>query len=249
MRLRCDSAANQKASSENRKACSGNWKVFSEESEGFFRRALGSYTHKFPKRGAASLTYLPRSRLDLLGSRLGLLRLRLSRNSDPATEGFLNRGINFKDAYRSTAYPWYSLFTALQSTVPCKITKRDKTKHRYDYYFHFHVIIIKMSVYSSLYARSLTHALICVSMIPYGIKEVLQSGFWFPLQVMSCMLRPRVYCIYMYFHTCLVFVSEWNTCTVSHCCLVSCFSRWLYNNRLTELPDGLLSATTQLVNL
>ena len=67
--------------------------------EGFFRRALGSYTHKFPKRGAASLTYRPRSRLDLPRSRLGLPRLRLSQNSGPATEGFSSRGINFKDMY------------------------------------------------------------------------------------------------------------------------------------------------------
>ena len=90
----------RKASSENPKASSENRKVFSEESEGFFRRALGSYTHKFPKRNAASLTYLPRSRLDLPRLRLGLPRLRLSRNSGPATEAFSNRGINFKDAYR-----------------------------------------------------------------------------------------------------------------------------------------------------
>ena len=101
MRLRRDSAANRKASSENRKASSENRKVFSEESEGFFRRALGSYTHKFPKRGAASLKYLPRARLDLPRSRLGLPRLRLPRNSGPATEGLSNRGINFKDAYRT----------------------------------------------------------------------------------------------------------------------------------------------------
>jgi len=51
-------------------------------------------------------------------------------------------------------------------------------------------------------------------MIPYGIKE-LQSGFWFPLQVMSYMLRPLVYCMYMYnvqiSHTSLVFESECNT--------------------------------------
>jgi len=96
-----DSAANRKASFENQKASSENRKVFSEESEGFIRRALGSYTHKFLKRGAASPTYLPRSRLELPRSRLGLPRLRLSRNSGTATEGFSNRGINFKDAYRS----------------------------------------------------------------------------------------------------------------------------------------------------
>jgi len=46
------------------------------------------------------LTYLPRSRLDLPCSRLGLPCLHLSRNSGQATEGFSNRGINFKDAYR-----------------------------------------------------------------------------------------------------------------------------------------------------
>jgi len=34
----------------------------------------------------------------------------------------------------STAYPWYSLNTALQSVAPYKITKRDKTKHLYDYF-------------------------------------------------------------------------------------------------------------------
>ena len=109
MRLRRDSATNWKASFENRKASSENRKVFSEESEGFFRRALGSYTHKFPKCGAASLTYLPHSRLDLPRSRLGLPRLRLSRNSGPATEGFLNRGINFKDAYR-ISWCWQIMF-------------------------------------------------------------------------------------------------------------------------------------------
>ena len=60
--------------------------------EGFFWRALGLYTHKFPKCSAASLTYLPRSRLDLPclcldlpHLRLGLPCLRLSRNSSPAT--------------------------------------------------------------------------------------------------------------------------------------------------------------------
>jgi len=45
-------------------------KVSSKEAEGFFRRALGLYTHRFPKRGAASLT-------DLLGLRLCLPELHL----------------------------------------------------------------------------------------------------------------------------------------------------------------------------
>ena len=60
---------------------------------------LGSYTHKLPKRGAASLPYLPRLRLDLPRSRLGLPCLCLFQNSGPATEDFSNRGINFKDTY------------------------------------------------------------------------------------------------------------------------------------------------------
>jgi len=58
---------------------------FSEEVEGFFRRVLGLCTHKFPKRGAASLTYLPRSHLGLPHSCLGLPHLCLFRNSGPAT--------------------------------------------------------------------------------------------------------------------------------------------------------------------
>ena len=55
--------------------------VFSEEAEGFFRRALGLYTHTFPKCGAALLTYLPHLCLGLSHSRLGLWHMRLSRNS------------------------------------------------------------------------------------------------------------------------------------------------------------------------
>ena len=58
MHLRHITATNQKASSEN---C----KVSFEDMEGFFRRPLGSYTHKFPKRGAASLTDLPELHLCL----------------------------------------------------------------------------------------------------------------------------------------------------------------------------------------
>ena len=84
MCLRCVSATNQKASSANWKASSENWKIFSKETEGFFRRALSLYTHKFPKRSTASLTYLQHSQLGLLHSLLGLPHLRLSRNSGPA---------------------------------------------------------------------------------------------------------------------------------------------------------------------
>ena len=52
------SSANRKASSTNQKASSENHKVSSEDAEGFFQRALGSYTHKFPKHSAGSLTDL-----------------------------------------------------------------------------------------------------------------------------------------------------------------------------------------------
>ena len=47
-------------------------KVSSEEAEGFFQRALGLNTHKFPKRGAASLTDLPELCLRLPELRLCL---------------------------------------------------------------------------------------------------------------------------------------------------------------------------------
>ena len=55
---RKSSSANQKASSTNQKASSDNHEVSSEDAEGFFQRALGSYTHKFPKHSAGSLTDL-----------------------------------------------------------------------------------------------------------------------------------------------------------------------------------------------
>ena len=95
--------------------------TFSNEVEGFFHRALVSYTHKFPKHGASSLTYLPHSRLGLPRSHWGLLCLHLSRNSGPAMEGFPNHSINFEDTYRilsvhvtptisyTVLTPWYYL--------------------------------------------------------------------------------------------------------------------------------------------
>ena len=57
--LPCNIAAKRKTSSENWKASSKNQKVSSEDAEGFFRRALALYAHKFPKKGAASLTDIP----------------------------------------------------------------------------------------------------------------------------------------------------------------------------------------------
>ena len=56
--LRHSLCRKSKASSANWKVSSENWKVSSKEVEGFHRRVLGSYTHKFPKRGGASLTDL-----------------------------------------------------------------------------------------------------------------------------------------------------------------------------------------------
>ena len=56
--LRYSLCCKSKASSANWKVSSENWKVSSKEVEGFHRRVLGSYTHKFPKRGGASLTDL-----------------------------------------------------------------------------------------------------------------------------------------------------------------------------------------------
>ena len=80
---------------------------FFRESESFFWRigrllskSAGFVHISFRNVVQLRFTYLPRSRLDLPRLHLGLPRLRLSRNSGPATEGFSNRGINFKDAYR-----------------------------------------------------------------------------------------------------------------------------------------------------
>jgi len=123
-------------------------KFISEESEGFFRRALGSYTHKFPKRGAASLTYLPRSRLDLPRSRLGLLHLRLSRNSGPATEGFSNRSINFKDAYRNN---FSSAPTLRSTTIAIKLYSVGWGLH---YYLAHRELPTEQKGYLTLYVHS-----------------------------------------------------------------------------------------------
>ena len=83
--------------------------------EGFFQRALGSYSHKFPKRGAASLTYLPCLRLGLPHLCLGLPHLCLSRNLGPATEGFPNHNINFTYRIAATHVQSYQVFTFLHT--------------------------------------------------------------------------------------------------------------------------------------
>jgi len=98
------------------------WKFFPKNRKASSKERLVR-THKFPKHGAASLTYIPRLRLDLPRSRLGLPRLRLSRNSGPATEGLSNRSINFKDAYCTPPLPptilSYSLHSPLNPPVVC----------------------------------------------------------------------------------------------------------------------------------
>ncbi len=47
----------------------------------------------------------------------------------------------------------------------------------------------------------------------------------------------------------LVFAEMIVWCIASHFCLVSSFSRRLRNNQVTELPEGLFNATTQLYTL
>ena len=83
----------------------------------------------------------------------------------------------------STVYPWYSLNTALQSTAPYKITKRAKTKHRYNN--QIRDIIIKMSVHSPLYACSFTHELRFKSsgtslrtLLVANMQHSCRNGFW-----------------------------------------------------------------------
>ncbi len=54
---------------------------------------------------------------------------------------------------------------------------------------------------------------------------------------------------YYYLTSCQSGLYQHVQCTASHSCLVSEFSRDLNTNQLTQLPEGLLSATTQLTNL
>jgi len=58
----------------------------------------------------------------------------------------------------STAYPWYGINTALQSTAPYKSTKRAKTKHHY--YSFISVSSLLKCPYTLRFTRLLTHALI-----------------------------------------------------------------------------------------
>ena len=67
--------------------------------EGFFRKSEGVFRES---ETWCSFAYVSSaSHLDLLRLRLGLSHLHLSRNFEPATEGFPNRSFNFKDAYHS----------------------------------------------------------------------------------------------------------------------------------------------------
>ena len=63
-------------------------KVFSEEAEGFFRRLLGSYTHRFLKHGAASLTDLPGLHSCLPEVRLCLKRCVCTGKAEQQQKGF-----------------------------------------------------------------------------------------------------------------------------------------------------------------
>ena len=58
--------------------------------EAFFRRLLGSYTHRFPKHGEASLTDLPGLRLCLLELRLRLLSCVRNGKAEQQWKGFTN---------------------------------------------------------------------------------------------------------------------------------------------------------------
>jgi len=66
-------------------------KVSSKEVEGFFRRAPGSYTHRFPKCGAASLTDLPGLCLRLPELRLCLPSCVSNRKAEQQRKGFRKR--------------------------------------------------------------------------------------------------------------------------------------------------------------
>ena len=77
MRLQCSSRCKLEGFFHKSEGFFPESKVSSEEAEGFFRRVLGLYTHRFPKRSAASLTDLPGLHLCLPELRLCLPELRL----------------------------------------------------------------------------------------------------------------------------------------------------------------------------
>jgi len=70
--------------------------------EGFFRRALGLYTHRFPKRGAASLMDLPGLRLRLSELRLCLPSRVNNGKAEQQRKGFRKRASFLKTR---TIYP------------------------------------------------------------------------------------------------------------------------------------------------
>jgi len=63
-------------------------KVSSEEAEGFFQRALGTYTHRFSKHSAALLTDLPGLHLRLPELRLCLPSCVSNRKAELQQKGF-----------------------------------------------------------------------------------------------------------------------------------------------------------------
>ena len=104
-------SANRKASSTNRKASSENWKVSSEEAEGFFQRALGSYTHTFPKHGAALLT-------DPLELCLCPLSCAFNGKAEQQWKGFHKRVSFLKRCTAYGIYSWEAQGSNLHVSIP-----------------------------------------------------------------------------------------------------------------------------------
>jgi len=83
--------------------------------------------------------------------------------------------------------------------------------------------------------------------MPYGITGLRTAKLLVYISASAMHAQPPCICMYMYTynvqfsHTIL---SECNTLLFG-----CCSSRWLHNNQLTELPDSLSNATTQLQHL
>jgi len=93
MRLQCSSCCKSEGFFCKLEGFFRELKLSSEEAEGSFRRVLGSYTHRFPKHGEASLTDLP-------GLRLRLPSCVCNGKVEQQQKGFRKCTSFFKDVYR-----------------------------------------------------------------------------------------------------------------------------------------------------
>ena len=108
------------------------------------------------------------------------------------------------------------------------------------------------------HVQSIAPSLICnVVIIPFACRNIEDyDAIWHHRVTIRLLVCPAcsgplyIVCACIMYRSLIPVWSLWVSAIHSFTLLFGfCFSRWLYNNRLTELPGGLLNATTQLVNL